>query len=108
MIRATAHAALEELRQVIGVLRDGDEGGAPEPPQPTLARIPELVEESRAAGMRVRCTIDVAAPDSGAGRARADGVPRRAGGADERPQARAGRRGRRDDRGRRARSSSRW
>ena len=40
MIRATARAALEELRQVIGVLRDGDEGGAPEPPQPTLARDP--------------------------------------------------------------------
>ena len=59
VIRTSAHAALEELRQVIGVLRDGAPGSAPEPPQPTLARIPELVEESRAAGMRVRCQIDV-------------------------------------------------
>jgi signal transduction histidine kinase len=59
VIRATARAALEDLRQVIGVLREGPDDGAPEPPQPTLADIPALVEESRAAGMRVNCTIDV-------------------------------------------------
>jgi signal transduction histidine kinase len=59
VIRATAHAALEDLRQVIGVLRDTGDGEAPEPPQPTLADIPALVGESRAAGMRVRCDIDV-------------------------------------------------
>jgi signal transduction histidine kinase len=63
VIRASAHAALDELRQVIGVLRDGSEERAPEPPQPTLADIPALVEESRAAGMRVRCRLDV--PDAG-------------------------------------------
>jgi signal transduction histidine kinase len=57
VIRATAHAALEELREVIGVLRDGEPEGGPEPPQPTLADIPALVEESRAAGMRVECTL---------------------------------------------------
>ena len=39
MIRATAHAALQELREVIGVLRDG-RGRRAEPPQPTLARHP--------------------------------------------------------------------
>jgi signal transduction histidine kinase len=59
VIRATAHSALEELRQVIGVLREGGEDDAPEPPQPTLADVPALVEESRAAGMRVRARIDV-------------------------------------------------
>ena len=59
VIRAAAHAALEELREVIGVLRDGAPGDAPEPPQPTLADIPALVEESRVAGARVRCRIDV-------------------------------------------------
>jgi signal transduction histidine kinase len=57
VIRGTAHAALEDLRGVVGVLRDGTEDGAPEPPQPTLEQIPELVEESRAAGMRVRSSI---------------------------------------------------
>jgi len=60
VIRASAHAALEELRQVIGVLREGtQDGDAPEPPQPTLADIPALVEESRLAGARVHCRIDV-------------------------------------------------
>ena len=57
VIRATAHAALEDLRGVIGVLRDGEGGDGPEPPQPTLADIPALVEESRAAGMKVECSI---------------------------------------------------
>jgi signal transduction histidine kinase len=59
VIRASAHAALEELRDVIGVLREGAPGAAPEPPQPTLAEIPDLVEESRGAGMRVRTHIEV-------------------------------------------------
>lgn len=56
VIRATAHTALTDLRDVIGVLRAGDGGTAP--PQPTLDAIPSLVEESRAAGMHVRSRID--------------------------------------------------
>ena len=64
VIRESAHAALEELRDVIGLLReDKTNVGAPEPPQPTLAQIPELIEQSRAAGMRVRAAI--AAPGAG-------------------------------------------
>jgi signal transduction histidine kinase len=63
VIRATAHAALEDLRAVVGVLRDGVEDGRPEPPQPTLGQIQALVEESRAAGMEVRAHI--AAPAAG-------------------------------------------
>jgi signal transduction histidine kinase len=59
VIRASAHAALEELREVIGVLREGAPEAAPEPPQPTLAEVPALVEDSRVAGMRVRTSIDV-------------------------------------------------
>ncbi len=58
VVRANARAALQELRQVIGVLRESAEDDAPEPPQPTLSDIPALVEESRGAGMRVRCRID--------------------------------------------------
>jgi signal transduction histidine kinase len=63
VVRATARQVLEDLRGVIGVLRedDGDGGGvAPERPQPTLADVPALIEESRAAGMRVRSLIAVA------------------------------------------------
>ncbi|WP_200261355.1 histidine kinase [Streptomyces sp. HSG2] len=55
VIRDSAHQALQDLRDVIGVLRaptagpDGGEGG----PQPTLADVGRLVAESREAGMRV-------------------------------------------------------
>ena len=45
--------ALEDLREVIGVLRSAPGDGRPERPQPTLADLPALVEESRAAGMTV-------------------------------------------------------
>ncbi|MDQ7908808.1 histidine kinase [Phytohabitans sp. ZYX-F-186] len=54
VIRASAHEALQELREVIGVLRDDPADEAPDRPQPTLADLPGLVDESRAAGMRVR------------------------------------------------------
>jgi signal transduction histidine kinase len=61
VIRASAHQALEDLRAMIGLLRDGADGEAPQPPQPTLAALPGLLEESRAAGMRVHA--DVRLPD---------------------------------------------
>ncbi|MFK4087089.1 sensor histidine kinase [Kribbella sp. NPDC020789] len=50
VIRASAHQALQDLREVIGVLR------APvgELPQPTFADLPALVEASQAAGVRVQ------------------------------------------------------
>jgi signal transduction histidine kinase len=54
VIRASAHDALEDLRTVIGVLREGAEGDDSERPQPTLADLPALIDESRAAGMQVR------------------------------------------------------
>ena len=63
VIRASAHQALEDLRAVIGVLRDGTDGQGPQPPQPTLAALPGLLEESRAAGMHVRAQVGV--PDLG-------------------------------------------
>jgi signal transduction histidine kinase len=99
VVRGAAHSALQELREVIGVLRAGDHvdeqaGGAPavgrstspveagaagaaggadgarpwaagagqratDPPQPTLAEVPALVDESRLAGARVAVRIDV-------------------------------------------------
>jgi signal transduction histidine kinase len=48
---------------VIGVLRedaklDGADGG-PEPPQPALTRLPELLDESRRAGMELHAEVDV-------------------------------------------------
>jgi signal transduction histidine kinase len=60
VIRASAHQALEDLRTVIRVLRDGAGGETPQPPQPTLAALPGLLDESRAAGMGLRADLRVA------------------------------------------------
>jgi signal transduction histidine kinase len=61
VIRTSAHLALEELRQVIGLLRSESAVFGVEPPQPTLAQIPALVQESRAAGLSVDYREDVSA-----------------------------------------------
>lgn len=52
IIRTSAHQALQDLREVIGVLRapSSDDPGRP---QPSLHDLPQLLDESRAAGMRV-------------------------------------------------------
>ena len=68
LLRLTAHQALEELRDVIGVLRE--EPGQERPstvPQPTLADIPRLVEETRRSGARVdfEMRVDAAAAAPG-------------------------------------------
>jgi signal transduction histidine kinase len=54
VIRASAHQALQDLREVIGVLRDDAGDGAPERPQPSLTDLPGLIDESRRAGMAVK------------------------------------------------------
>jgi hypothetical protein len=58
VIRENAHQALQDLREVIGVLR------APvgELPQPTLADVRQLVAESGRAGMRVELRTEAVAP----------------------------------------------
>ena len=49
IVRASAHQALQDLREVIGVLREEPAvNGGPELPQPTLANLPALLDESRA------------------------------------------------------------
>ncbi|GAA4042795.1 sensor histidine kinase [Nonomuraea soli] len=58
-IRGSAHQALQDLREVIGVLRAGDaEEPTPERPQPTLDDLPGLVAECRQAGMRVELEVE--------------------------------------------------
>jgi signal transduction histidine kinase len=54
VIRAGVHQALEELRQVIGLLREEDDEHDDLRPQPTLADLPDLVAEARQAGQPVR------------------------------------------------------
>jgi len=72
LLRSTARQALEELRGVIGVLRD--ESGqelAPPGPQPTLADIRRLVDQTRRAGGTINLELRVERADdlpSGLGR----------------------------------------
>ena len=68
VIRASTHAALTDLREVLGVLRTEELDGAPKRPQPTLSTVPALVEEAVAAGGNVRLHNEVgdlaATPDT--------------------------------------------
>ncbi len=70
VIRESARSALDELRGVIGVLREDGSESLTQPPQPTLADLPALVEESRAAGMRITASIELgdATPSAAVGR----------------------------------------
>ena len=65
LMRSTARQALEELRAVIGVLREepGQES-APAAPQPTLSDIPRLVEETRRAGAKIDFEMRVEHPET--------------------------------------------
>ena len=65
LLRATARQALEELRGVIGVLRE-EPGQEPVPPapQPTLSDIRRLVEETRSAGANIDFEMQVEHPDA--------------------------------------------
>ncbi|HEX8863967.1 MAG TPA: sensor histidine kinase, partial [Actinomycetes bacterium] len=71
-IEGTGREALEEMRQLLGVLRGG-EPGDPEDgadgefdPQPRLARLGELVEQMRAAGLPVTLRVEGAERPLGA------------------------------------------
>ena len=66
VVRDQARLALQDLREVIGVLRD--ERDDEMRPQPTLGQVADLVEESRRAGMAVDSRLEVpdvsAVPDA--------------------------------------------
>ncbi|WP_435973311.1 sensor histidine kinase [Streptomyces sp. Qhu_M48] len=54
VIRDSAHEALQDLREIIGVLRaPGENGDGGDRPQPTLATLDALIAESREAGAEV-------------------------------------------------------
>ncbi len=60
LLRSTAGQALEELRSVIGVLReDGGQEQFDVAPQPTVKDIGRLVEETRSAGTDIDFEMDV-------------------------------------------------
>jgi len=70
VISASAHQAMDDLRAVLGVLRD--DGATVDLPQPTLADLPALVDEARASGMRVDLRQDLSGATTPTGR---DGCP---------------------------------
>jgi signal transduction histidine kinase len=52
-VQTAGRQALDELRQAVGVLRNGEDDDAPLAPQPGLDDLERLVGECRAAGMTV-------------------------------------------------------
>jgi len=56
VIRESAHQALQDLREIIGVLRAPETGDRP---QPVLADLERLADESRKAGADVRLDLEV-------------------------------------------------
>ncbi|WP_447041025.1 sensor histidine kinase [Streptomyces sp. DSM 118878] len=63
VIRESSHEALQDLRQVIGVLRGGDTDASGRP-QPTLAALGALVAECREAGMKIALDRRVTDPEA--------------------------------------------
>jgi signal transduction histidine kinase len=57
-IGQTARDALTEMRRLLGVLREDASAEAARDPQPSLARLTELVETARAAGTPVTLTLE--------------------------------------------------
>jgi signal transduction histidine kinase len=71
VVRASAHLALQDLREVISVLREEEStDDRSEQPQPTLGGLAALADESRAAGTKVRLELGIepAIVPSGTGR----------------------------------------
>ncbi|MHB8659523.1 MAG: sensor histidine kinase [Solirubrobacteraceae bacterium] len=57
-IETASHDALEELRTILGVLREPGQGNAPLEPAPDLAAVDALIEQTRNAGLDVSFTLD--------------------------------------------------
>jgi signal transduction histidine kinase len=63
-IEAASHDALDELRTVLGVLREPEGGQAPLEPAPGLANIGELLEQAREIGLPASLEVDGEQPGS--------------------------------------------
>ncbi|MGN9810059.1 sensor histidine kinase [Micromonospora sp. BQ11] len=63
VVRASAQQALAELREVVTLLRSDDADSDP-PANQTLADLPHLLAEARAAGQRIETDDRLAAPDA--------------------------------------------
>jgi signal transduction histidine kinase len=59
-IRETSASALDEVRGVLGMLREPGDPAAPRRPGPGLSAIPELLDETRRLGLEVRASGAIA------------------------------------------------
>jgi signal transduction histidine kinase len=57
-IEAGSHEALDELRAIVGVLREPEDGSAPLEPAPDLAALGALIEQARATGLQVSFEVE--------------------------------------------------
>lgn len=64
IVREHTHRAPDELREIMGVLRQEMPGSEPLRPQPGLSELPALIEDSRDVGVDVALDMRVAQPDS--------------------------------------------
>jgi signal transduction histidine kinase len=62
-IEGASHEALDELRAILGVLRNPDVDGVPLEPAPNLDSVRDLIERARGVGVDVRFDIDGDQPD---------------------------------------------
>jgi signal transduction histidine kinase len=56
-VQETGRQALTEMRRLLGILRSADAGPPATAPQPSLARLPDLLGELRAAGLHVSLEV---------------------------------------------------
>ena len=59
VIQENSHQAMVELREVLGILRDGPGDATPELPQPSATDLPDLLTEARLSGMRIQTDRDI-------------------------------------------------
>jgi signal transduction histidine kinase len=57
-IETASHDALEELRAILGVLREPGNGGAPLEPAPDLTMVDGLIEQARANGLEISFEVE--------------------------------------------------
>ena len=57
LIEQASRDAIDELRAILGVLRSGDDGGAPLRPAPGIDDVPELIRRTRHDGVDVRMEL---------------------------------------------------
>jgi signal transduction histidine kinase len=57
-IETASHQALEELRAVLGVLREPDNGDVPLEPLPDLAAVARLIEQARGTGLDISFEVE--------------------------------------------------